>query len=753
MKSKSYKNVRKVLYCSLIALVMLAFGVSMGILIKDRIDYTNTWQYHATYDFEQTTETNEDGEEITVFKVSTPEQLAGAFNTLEKEEESVKAESVNDIIGDDSLVSNKNGVISLTGNIDFGSGSTKNWSWNPVKLSPGKTLNGNGYTISNLKVKKADSSSRVGFLSLNQGVVMNINFDKVTVQVDSAITSTTSTHTAGVVAARNEGTITLVAVTNSTISGVNPNSNGQSRTVKYGGIAGENTIAITSCFANVSVSGGTYIGGIAGDNTGVIQNCNNTGTIKSEGNSSKRFSSVYAGGIAGKTSGTITLSLNSGQVTAKGKDNSYAGGIVGYSTVQITKCGNDTNATVTAGHTTNNAKSYAGGIIGYSNASGAMNCYNKASVYAYAFTQDSGIKSKYPSKNDYDYKLYDFTDDVAIVLVYNQWRRHSYFYMGGPKGNTKETTGRTTYTTPAYAGGIIGYASKSSCVVKNCYNIGNVDGGGVEYKDKYAYVMLYEQYHNQASILGYTKYGRHSTRVYYDEIRYTYEVYHQPIIGYVAGTGNIGTKQNNALSNNLGTQSHVTDWTYDYNADSYRYYKEGFNPWSFLGGIGLLTGAFGAIAYIAVGVVYGLTIANLFTSADYTGSPSAKYQYGVSGTKTITLDGDSKPFDIYQSNNKAKNLKQEFKVTSANGGLATVNMQVTLNGSVKTIGISDFNTKGDSKGVQLNQYVPATGKYKDVGGSYDMQKTSVANTLGSSIWAQNSNKNGGYPYIKDMFWA
>ena len=749
MKNKSNKKLRKVLYCSLIALVLVAFGVTMGIVVKDRIDYTNTWQYHAAYDFEQTTQTNEDGEEVTVFNISTPEQLAGAFNLMEKEDEVVKAESADDIMNSGDLATKNGIVISLTGNIDFTEGTVKNWTWNPTTLSSSKVLNGNGYTISNLKIKKAAGNNQVGFISTNKGTIMNINFDKVTLEVDT-ISSLSSTHYAGVVAAKNEGTITVVSVANSTIKGVAPASNGQSRDAIYGGIAGYNSVAITSCIADVDITGGKYIGGIVGDNRSVVQNCFNSGTIKSEGSSSKRFYEVYAGGIAGKTTAKISLSLNVGQVTAKGKNVSYAGGIAGYSSAQISKCGNDSNATITAGHTTNVATSYAGGIVGRSSASGAVDCYNKASVYAYAKEEVSGLQNKYASKNDYDYKLYEFTDDVAVVLVYNQWRRHSYFYCGGPKGNTKETTGRTTYKTLAYAGGIIGYAEKTSCVAKNCYNVGYVEGGKLEYEDRYAYVMLYEQYHQQASILGYTKYGRHSTRVYYDKIKYTYEVYNQPIIGYVAGSGNLESKQNSTLNNTLGTKSFVTDWSYDYNANCYNYYKEGFNPWSFLGGLGLLTGAFGAVAYIAVGVVYAMTIVNLFTSADFKGAAGAKYKTNTSGTQTVTLSGDSYPFDIYQSNNKARNLKQEFKVTSSNGGLATVNMMVTLNGSTKTIGISDFNTKGDSKGVQLNQYVPSAAKYSK---SSNLQTASAASTLGASVWGQASNRNGGYPYIKDMFWA
>ena len=118
-----------------------------------------------------------------------------------------------------------------------------------------------------------------------------------------------------------------------------------------GGIVGcsTGTNTIKNCSFNGNVTGsGSYVGGIAGSFGGTLSNVTHTGTTKGVG---------YVGGIVGQhTSGSMTTAMNTGNVTAT--SSSYAGGIVGYSSVAISSA--NSVGTVTG-------KQYTGGLAGISN--------------------------------------------------------------------------------------------------------------------------------------------------------------------------------------------------------------------------------------------------------------------------------------------------------------------------------------------------------------------------------------------------
>ena len=111
-----------------------------------------------------------------------------------------------------------------------------------------------------------------------------------------------------------------------------------------GGVAGENSGAISNCYNTGSVSATSsyaytdahaYVGGIAGGNDGTIRNCYNTGSVSATATSSSSSSHAYAGGIAGGNDGTISNCYNTGSVSATatssyyGSARTYAGGIAG----------------------------------------------------------------------------------------------------------------------------------------------------------------------------------------------------------------------------------------------------------------------------------------------------------------------------------------------------------------------------------------------------------------------------------------
>ncbi|MBO5884826.1 MAG: hypothetical protein J6Q51_03420, partial [Clostridia bacterium] len=733
MKKKSYKTLRKFLYGTLFVLVGLTLGIAVTGIIKDRIEYTSTWQYHATYDFEQTTKTGENGEEITVFSVSTPEQLAGAFNLIEKTEgaKTVKAEVVK-IDDKDALINNlsKSGVeIRLTDNINLGG---KNWT--PVYFSSTSKLEGEGYRISNIKLNKT-SSTNIGFLSSNYGTVNNVVFDTITIS-----NPTSNTYYAGIVAGYNYGT---GIITNVIISkGCSITGTSATDSTNYcGGVAGYNSGTIDCCWTEANVAEGKYVGGVVGYNSGTISNCYNGGVIKAI--SSVR-STGYVGGIAGYTSTNIKLSQNHGQVTSKAAKTNYAGGIAGYAGALISECFNNKDATIVSG-TANSTKSFAGGIVGYSNSNGVQFSYNRASVSAYAAeSKGPNTDSKTYGSIQYDYVVDRFTDDEFYILIYNQWRKHTYTLSFTSKGHkaTGLETGRKSYIYQAYAGGIIGAARTQTCKVESCYNLGSIEGGRKEFEDMYAYVLQYDQYHNQITVpLGYTKYGRRSIRVYYNMIRYTYENYAQPMIGYI-DNGLTSSNISNSLNYNIGSEDYTKDETFNCASYGFNYYREGFNPISAFGTIGLLAVAPAAVALGAVGCMSAITIVDLFKSNELKSSPkneTYKSNRYVANSTNYKLSGDGDPFNIYASKNKVKDVTQEFKVDASNGGTATVKATFKVNGSKKVANLSNFRVDNTDDPVRLNQYSPSTGDYKKLSSS-SLKSSTATSTLnnvkksGKSVW-------------------
>lgn len=140
-----------------------------------------------------------------------------------------------------------------------------------------------------------------------------------------------------------------------------------------GGIAGisENSSSIKGCTNNGDVTGSSQIGGIVGLNSSSepIESCTNNGEIGGTGDS--------VGGIVGNTTNTsetqIIECINSASVS--GKDN--VGGICGRFTndASIVGCRNEGEETI-------NGYSNVGGIAGYISSSEIMYCYNKMNVTA-----------------------------------------------------------------------------------------------------------------------------------------------------------------------------------------------------------------------------------------------------------------------------------------------------------------------------------------------------------------------------------
>ena len=206
----------------------------------------------------------------------------------------------------------------LSNNIDMSSLG----AWTPVTEFTG-TLNGNNYTISNLKMTFTNCVQRTvnyrdcisfGLFVHNKGMIQNL---QVTANID--LTNVASNYSlpqdreivVGVVAAVNEGKIQNTKVSTSSGSFM-INSTIHVRTLT-GGIAGynDNNGSITSCTNNGTIFSSGTTGGIMGCNIGDTSSCINNGTIRYT--YTNHNSSI--GGIAGGSlMGFILSGTNNGTI-------------------------------------------------------------------------------------------------------------------------------------------------------------------------------------------------------------------------------------------------------------------------------------------------------------------------------------------------------------------------------------------------------------------------------------------------------
>lgn len=176
---------------------------------------------------------------------------------------------------------------------------------------------GNGYTISNLKVEREDSYA--GLFGRTNASITNLT-------IDSASVTSTSGYV-GVLAGAiysSSNTISGCAVKNSSVTG------GSNYT---GGLAGYCAIAINQCAVqDTRVSGTGYVGGLFGQNSQNITECYALRIqITASGN--------YVGGLNGSTgysAGQITSCFARGSLLTSG---GYAGGLLGNCDGYYTKAG------------------------------------------------------------------------------------------------------------------------------------------------------------------------------------------------------------------------------------------------------------------------------------------------------------------------------------------------------------------------------------------------------------------------------
>lgn len=268
-------------------------------------------------------------------------------------------------------------TITLTADIDLdgidwtpiGNGTRKSagYTGNAFK----GTFDGNGKTISGLKIANRSDSDAAGLIGvLDGGTVKN-----VTLNVDIDVAAKHSELAAGCVGLlTNNGLIENVTV-NGSVKSEKAAAGIVSRVLKSG--------TVRNCHNHATVSGTSYnIGGIVGaayyDNEGMtIEGCANDGAISG---------TTAVGGIAGLSAAEVKNCSNSAAITGNGTS---VGGVIGeqQNAGSITGCTN-------TGNVKNNTEAYGnGGIVGWIRYTGETAAYPHKSIITVSGCENRGSVS------------------------------------------------------------------------------------------------------------------------------------------------------------------------------------------------------------------------------------------------------------------------------------------------------------------------------------------------------------------------
>ena len=243
------------------------------------------------------------------------------------------------------------------------------------------TLDGRGYTISNLYINRS-STNGVGLFGRvsSSGEVRNLGI------VGGSVTGRSSV---GGLVGFSFGTISACYATGNATSG------GSS----VGGLVGQSYGTISACYATGDASGtGNNVGGLMGENEGTISACYATGDATS------RLSSV--GGLVGSSSGTISACYATGD--ASGADD--VGGLVGY----------NSGGTISACYATGNATgtgALVGGLVG-GNEGTVTNSYFDSETSGIATGTGAQTTAQLQAPTVYDDNA-DATDGSSIYEAWN----------------------------------------------------------------------------------------------------------------------------------------------------------------------------------------------------------------------------------------------------------------------------------------------------------------------------------------------
>ncbi|MFR9598705.1 MAG: GLUG motif-containing protein [Rikenellaceae bacterium] len=321
--------------------------------------------------------------------------------------------------------------------------------WTPVAEVFSGTLNGNGKTISGLKI--TSDANRIGFFAETDGATIQ----NLTIEGTITNTGATSEMSGAFVGKATNSIFSSCATTSeTTVSGKYRNT---------GGLVGWAVgTTFTNCKNYATVIGAQYTGGIVAtvstDSPSTFTNCTNYGSVSDQSGSV----CGHLGGIVGYYSGSSTMSgcTNEGDITST--YSFYIGGLVGRGyDGSITDCNNK-------GAVSNTGGTDVGGVVGY----------NSAEVSS---STNSGTIS---NKTDTVGGVVGCNDGGSVTSATNSgYVSGTAGYVGGVVGYNKsgELTSLTNKgevkneTTGYYIGGTVGYNAGTITLSKNS---GKVTSGG-----------------------------------------------------------------------------------------------------------------------------------------------------------------------------------------------------------------------------------------------------------------------------------
>ncbi|MGN1077493.1 MAG: GLUG motif-containing protein, partial [Candidatus Gallimonas sp.] len=336
--------------------------------------------------------------------------------------------------------------------------------WTAIERFSG-IFNGNGYTIRNISFTLGDNST-YGFVRTNDGVIENLNFERLT--FSQKITSWATDFHSGIIAGNNNGTI--------------KNCHLLSGTMNY-------TVEVSDDPKNY------FAGTLVGHNEGIIVNCSSFIELKVSATVAKGndYSVVgYIGGIAGGNGGVLSNARFEGSIEYRNytiQHTSYrngwhyprVGGLIGENSGGTVKeCYTVADIFTENGRSGNNAHNlhFVGGLIGVnSGKSIVMNSFSKGLLIVKGLVDSTDIGGLI-GNNGSSCSVYNCYSTVDIDS-------NSGGYIGGFVGVNNGanisgcySSGDITATAGGTMGGFVGWCTNAGGSISNCYSCGNVTTNG-----------------------------------------------------------------------------------------------------------------------------------------------------------------------------------------------------------------------------------------------------------------------------------
>lgn len=449
-------------------------------------------------------------------------------------------------------------------------------------------------------------------------------------------------------------------------------------------------------------------------------------------------SNHYAGGIAGRQSGgTITnCDVQNSTIRSTYSSNSsiYAGGIVGYSSATITQCrgfANNVYAQQNYANRSSNVYNYAGGIVGYKSGGTLNTCANA----------NGGTVSTYCG-----YPKYAYTGGIAGYTTTAINTSYNEATVKGGDGSSSEYS---------YTGGVAGYSSKA---ISNCFNKGEIFGyaktttwssstfnpysgtkqfaSGVGAFWSYTLYIVSGKYTDSGGSGGF-KNSTYSSEKYQSGQK----AYQGGIVGYTTNTVskvyNLGKISGSSA---VFTQYYKLNFKWKANREYHlRIYQTiNFEYQCVKGNIAGYAGSTVSNAYYK---------SSTKVSETYNFNATQKYYGDDGGTKS------GMSLSSWTKNKGTGKTDTAWYIKSLDGCVYYTYHNIDAS-SCSKIKLSARYHNTDEKQKETTYYEISTGisstTYTEKGTS--SSSISLSKLNGDSKWATNSNINGGYPYLKDMYW-